>query len=440
MHPVSQRARVSGSTDSSRYAVPIRAHAVLRESLRATPASSGAYSLPTPAHRAGAVPGRSGGGGRVRRAAGPGGRRPRTRPGRTRSRLRPGWCRRGGGVGGAGVEVHRQPPRRRTVAVGGFRCTERLGEPFAGREVRRPFRRAVGVGKQPLEHDRRDRRRARRCQNPPGIRWQYVRTCVRFYRKIVRPDEEVVDQGLGFDVATLMGRRQMLRALGLGAVAVGLAACGATGSAAPLDGRLGVDRDARLRPLGRDPGRDRRPVPGRRLQRARTCWSRAGSSAATSGPASAAPAARPRACPMTLELTITDLANGGMPFAGVAVYVWHCDREGGYSLYSDGVRTRTTCAACRSPTTTGGDASPASSPPATPGAGRTSTSRSTPTRPASPTRRTPSPPRRSRCRRTPASGVRPAGYEASVSNLAQVSLDERQRLRRRRRRRASSAP
>ena len=40
---------------------------------------------------------------------------------------------------------------------------------------------------------------------------------------------------------------------------------------------------------------------------------------------------------MTLELTIQDLANGGAPFAGTAVYVWHCDREGRYSLYSEGV-------------------------------------------------------------------------------------------------------
>jgi hypothetical protein len=31
-----------------------------------------------------------------------------------------------------------------------------------------------------------------------------------------------------------------------------------------------------------------------------------------------------------------DLAGGGAPFAGAAVYVWHCDREGRYSLYSDG--------------------------------------------------------------------------------------------------------
>ena len=31
--------------------------------------------------------------------------------------------------------------------------------------------------------------------------------------------------------------------------------------------------------------------------------------------------------PMTLELTLTDIAVG-TPFAGVAVYVWHCTREG----------------------------------------------------------------------------------------------------------------
>ncbi len=41
--------------------------------------------------------------------------------------------------------------------------------------------------------------------------------------------------------------------------------------------------------------------------------------------------------PMTLELTIKDLANGGKAFTGAAVYVWHCDREGRYSLYSQGI-------------------------------------------------------------------------------------------------------
>ena len=45
-------------------------------------------------------------------------------------------------------------------------------------------------------------------------------------RPLVRPDDEIVDQGLGFDVGTLMGRRRMLRTLGLGVAAIGLAACG----------------------------------------------------------------------------------------------------------------------------------------------------------------------------------------------------------------------
>ena len=38
--------------------------------------------------------------------------------------------------------------------------------------------------------------------------------------------------------------------------------------------------------------------------------------------------------PLTIKLTIQDLANGCAPMAGAAVYVWHCDQAGNYSLYS----------------------------------------------------------------------------------------------------------
>nr|WP_228834403.1 dioxygenase [Nocardia abscessus] len=41
--------------------------------------------------------------------------------------------------------------------------------------------------------------------------------------------------------------------------------------------------------------------------------------------------------PMTLELTLRDLAKSGDAGTGMAVYVWHCDRDGNYSLYSEGV-------------------------------------------------------------------------------------------------------
>jgi protocatechuate 3,4-dioxygenase beta subunit len=40
--------------------------------------------------------------------------------------------------------------------------------------------------------------------------------------------------------------------------------------------------------------------------------------------------------PLTIELTVLDAGTGGA-LAGAAVYAWHCDREGRYSLYSDGV-------------------------------------------------------------------------------------------------------
>ena len=36
-----------------------------------------------------------------------------------------------------------------------------------------------------------------------------------------------------------------------------------------------------------------------------------------------------------MPLTVTlDLRDGCEPAAGMAVYMWHCDREGRYSLYS----------------------------------------------------------------------------------------------------------
>jgi protocatechuate 3,4-dioxygenase beta subunit len=41
--------------------------------------------------------------------------------------------------------------------------------------------------------------------------------------------------------------------------------------------------------------------------------------------------------PLQVALNVQDVANGGNPLTGAAVYIWHCDAEGNYSLYSDGV-------------------------------------------------------------------------------------------------------
>lgn len=57
--------------------------------------------------------------------------------------------------------------------------------------------------------------------------------------------------------------------------------------------------------------------------------------------------------PLTIELTIVSVSTCS-PLAGRAVYIWHCDRAGGYSLYSPRMRRRVTraasatCRACRS--------------------------------------------------------------------------------------------
>jgi protocatechuate 3,4-dioxygenase beta subunit len=40
--------------------------------------------------------------------------------------------------------------------------------------------------------------------------------------------------------------------------------------------------------------------------------------------------------PLTLTLSLLDQANGCAALSGAAVYLWQCDREGRYSLYSEG--------------------------------------------------------------------------------------------------------
>ncbi|HET7738725.1 MAG TPA: intradiol ring-cleavage dioxygenase, partial [Tepidiformaceae bacterium] len=44
---------------------------------------------------------------------------------------------------------------------------------------------------------------------------------------------------------------------------------------------------------------------------------------------------------LAMELTLVDTDEGCVPLAGAAVYLWHCDREGRYSMYSQGVTNET---------------------------------------------------------------------------------------------------
>jgi protocatechuate 3,4-dioxygenase beta subunit len=151
-----------------------------------------------------------------------------------------------------------------------------------------------------------------------------------FGRRLPRPAEDLEDQGLGFDVETVLNRRAVLRGVGLGAVGIGLAACSSdTGGARPSG--------STTRAAGELPDETAGPFPGDGsngpdvLEQSGIVRSDIRSSfAEATGTA--------EGVPMTLELTVSDLAKGGSAFAGVAVYVWHCDREGRYSLYSEGAQ------------------------------------------------------------------------------------------------------
>jgi protocatechuate 3,4-dioxygenase beta subunit len=155
-------------------------------------------------------------------------------------------------------------------------------------------------------------------------------------RPLPRPRDEVVDQGLGFDVETLLDRRRALRFLGLGAAGAVLTACG-TGTSTGSGGSSSTTTTSSASATsGEIPDETAGPYPGDGsngpdvLEQSGVVRGDIRSSFGT-GSATA------EGVPMTLELVAADLAKGGSPFAGVAVYVWHCDRAGRYSLYSDGI-------------------------------------------------------------------------------------------------------
>lgn len=149
-------------------------------------------------------------------------------------------------------------------------------------------------------------------------------------RLLDRADEEVVDQGVAFDIRTLMTRRSMLTIVGLGVGAVALAACTPTtpltGSSAATSGGEIPDETAGPYPGDGSNGVDVLEQSG--IVRSDIRSSLDGGTTASG-------------VPMAITLTILDMAGNNAPFADVAVYVWHCDSAGGYSMYSAGLENET---------------------------------------------------------------------------------------------------
>lgn len=169
-------------------------------------------------------------------------------------------------------------------------------------------------------------------------------------RLLDRADEPVVDQGAPFDIRTLVSRRGILGLVVLGAGTATLAACApsasgaattaatatptATPTASATPSATATSAAAAL-PSGEIPDETAGPYPGDGsngpdiLEQSGIVRSDLRSS--LDGGATAT------GVPMTLNLTIFESANGDVPFAGAAVYVWHCDDQGRYSMYSSGI-------------------------------------------------------------------------------------------------------
>lgn len=170
-------------------------------------------------------------------------------------------------------------------------------------------------------------------------------------RLLDRADEEVVDQGVAFDLGTLMSRRGLLSIFGVGVGTVALAACTPAGSGASSTAAATAAATATASPsasasatavavpASEIPDETAGPYPGDGsngadvLEQSGVVRSDIRSSIDSGTTATGVP--------MTLTLTILDMANGDRPFENVAVYVWHCDATGGYSMYSEGIENET---------------------------------------------------------------------------------------------------
>jgi protocatechuate 3,4-dioxygenase beta subunit len=143
----------------------------------------------------------------------------------------------------------------------------------------------------------------------------------------MRDNDEYVravhDKGLRFDMRT-MSRRRMLAALG-GAGALVLTGCSATkGTAAEAALDEVESETAGPYPADGSNGPDVRTESGIVRRDIRSSFGDASGTAA--------------GIPLTFSLIVENLA--GAPVPGAAVYAWHCDRDGKYSLYSEGVTDR----------------------------------------------------------------------------------------------------
>jgi protocatechuate 3,4-dioxygenase beta subunit len=167
--------------------------------------------------------------------------------------------------------------------------------------------------------------RTRRDQAPTGTR-QWV--------DIHGNEIDETDRGLVYDLRTLVDRRRALGLFGgIGAAAL-LAACGG-GSDTSGEGSAATGSTSGNGDLTEVPDETGGPYPGDGSNGPNVLddsgvvrgdiRSSFGSSTTTA-----------EGVPLVIKLTVRDAASGDV-LSGAGVYLWHCDRDGRYSLYSEGV-------------------------------------------------------------------------------------------------------
>ncbi|MEV4068032.1 intradiol ring-cleavage dioxygenase [Nonomuraea dietziae] len=155
--------------------------------------------------------------------------------------------------------------------------------------------------------------------------------------------DDLFDRGLQFDMAALLERRKVLGLLA-GAGLATLAGCGGDSTgAAPNTSSSRTPRasssagaSASSATCAQIPEETAGPYPGdgsngpNILTRSGVVRSDIRSSVGSaSGTA--------EGVPLTIDLTLLDTSRGCSALVGAAVYVWQCDRDGNYSMYSESI-------------------------------------------------------------------------------------------------------
>ncbi|NKE60774.1 intradiol ring-cleavage dioxygenase [Lentzea sp. PSKA42] len=143
------------------------------------------------------------------------------------------------------------------------------------------------------------------------------------------------DRGLQFDLATLIGRRRALSLLGGAGLTLVACAPSTTTTANSTTPTTGTSSAADGSPLETIPEETAGPFPGdgsngpNALTQSGIVRSDIRSSFGSSTRTA-------EGVQLTIDLTVQN--PDGKPYAGAAVYLWHCDINGDYSMYSDRVK------------------------------------------------------------------------------------------------------